>query len=110
MQIIMGEQVARELEEKYTVLELDTIPVQDQLVPAYCVLEPENIVFEMSTLPSNIELHKKLIQAIKDNDAQAAGVIADSLIGRFGGELDSFYEIIVERVNTTGSTKLVIPQ
>jgi hypothetical protein len=108
MQIIMGEQVARELEEKYTVLELDTIPVEGQMVPAYCVLEPENIVFEMSTLPSNIELHKKLIHAIKENDAQAAGVIADSLLGCFGGELDSFYEIIIDRINNTGSTALVL--
>jgi hypothetical protein len=109
MQIVMGEEIAKELKEKYTVLELDTIPVDNRMVPAFCVLEPESIVFEMSTLHNNVELHEKLIVAIKSNDAQAASVIADSLQGRFGGVLDTFYQVILERVESTGSTQLVLP-
>jgi hypothetical protein len=109
MQIVMGEQIAKELKEKYTVLELDTIPVDGQMVPAFCVLEPESVVFEMSSLHSNVELHEKLIVAIKSNDTQSAAVIADSLQGRFGGMLDSFYQVILERVESTGTTQLVLP-
>jgi hypothetical protein len=109
MQIIMGEDIAKELKEKYTVLELDTIPVDHRMVPAFCVLEPESIVFEMSTLNNNVELHEKLIAAIKSNDTQAAGVIADTLQGRFGGVLDTFYQVVLERIETTGTTQLVLP-
>jgi hypothetical protein len=34
--------------------------------------------------------------------------IIPDLLGKFGGELDSFYEIVLTRCKETGSTKLVM--
>jgi hypothetical protein len=50
-----------------------------------------------------------LLSAIKDNEVDNSIKIIPDLMGKFGGELDSFYEIIMSRCTDTGSTKFSIP-
>lgn len=108
MHIVLTQAVADELRKKYTVLELDTMPHPDGPVPAFCVLPVEKIAMEMSSLEHNVELHQQLIDAIKTNNTKLAQDLCGVLVGKFGGELDSFYEIVIERVNTTASTQLLL--
>ena len=110
MHIVLTQSVADELRKKYTVLELDSMPHPNGPIPAFCVLPVEQIVQEMSILDSNIALHEELIEAIKNNDTSRAVDLCNILTGKFGGELDSFYEIISQRVANTNSTVLVLEQ
>jgi hypothetical protein len=109
MHIVLTQAVADELRKKYTVLELDTMPHPDGPVPAFCVLPVEKIALEMSSLGQNVAIHEQLIDAIKNNDCETAKVLSTNLKSKFGGELDSFYDIVIERVDTTSSTQLVYP-
>jgi hypothetical protein len=107
MHIVLTQAVADELRAKYTVLELDTMPHPDGPVPAFCVLPMEKIAMEMVSLEQNVSMHEHLIDAIKNNDCETATLLCTGLKGKFGGELDSFYDIVIERVNTTTSTQLI---
>jgi hypothetical protein len=108
MHIVLTQAVADELRKKYTVLELDTMPHPNGPVPAFCVLPVEQIAMEMSRLEENVGLHEQLIDAIKNNDCNQAMILCENLFGKFGGELDSFYEIVLERTKKNNSTSLVI--
>ena len=109
MHIVLTQAVADELRKRYTLLELDSMPHPDGLVPAFCVLPVEQIVMEMVSLESNVALHEQFIQAVKNNDCARATELSKSLIGKFSGELDSFYSEILHRIISTGSTKLILP-
>jgi len=110
MHIVLTQPVADELRQKYTVLELDTMPHPDGPVPAFCVLPVEKIVLEMTQLQHNIALHEQLIRCMKDNDCTQSLILLEQLEGKFGGELDSFYQEIKQRIETTKSTILVLGQ
>jgi hypothetical protein len=109
MHIVLTKQIADELRQKYTVLELDSMPYQTEIVPAYCVLPVECIAMEMSSLDTNIDLHGQLVEAIQNEDCDSAADLCKKLLGKFGGEVDSFYQVILDRIHSTGSTKLVLP-
>lgn len=106
MHIVLTKAVADELRNRYTLLELDSMPHPDGPIPSFCVLPVEQIVMEMSSLDTNVALHEQLVQAIKDNQPNTALSLCEQLMGKFGGELDSFYTVIVDRINSTGSTLL----
>jgi hypothetical protein len=58
MQIVFTREVANQLAEKYTLLQLDTINVEGYgAVETFCVLEPEAVVMEMASLAENSKLH-----------------------------------------------------
>jgi hypothetical protein len=110
MHIVLTEKVATELRKKYTVLELDTMHGPAGPVPAYCVVPVEKIALQMSSLEQNVKLHEQLIDAMKADDVKLTEDLCNILKGQFGGELDSFYDIIIERVNRTKSTVLNLEQ
>lgn len=109
MQIVFTKKVADELREKYTVLELEPIPVtkesgEDDMVDAYCVIPAEKIIMEIQDLQNNIAVHEQFVQGLKDNNTSLCLTLSGKLLGKFGGALDSFYNIMVSRINKTGST------
>lgn len=106
MHIVLTQEVADELRKRYTVLELDSMPHPAGAIPSFCVLPVEQIVMEMASLETNVALHEQLINAMKNNQTDAARDICNRLLGKFGGELDSFYTIVIDRINSTGSTLL----
>jgi len=108
MQIVFNRVTADQLREKYTVLELEAITVNNQTLEAFCVLTVEHIAMEMATLEYNVSLHEQLVLALKNNHTDTCISIIPDLMGKFGGELDSFYEIVLDRCKETGSTKLVM--
>ena len=110
MHIVLTQAIADELRSKYTVLELDTMPHPDGPVPAFCVLPVEQIALEMASLDQNVAIHEQLIDAIKNNDCDKALILCETLFGRFGGELDTFYEEVTKRIQKNKSTVLVLEQ
>jgi hypothetical protein len=97
MQIVWDPKVIEQLRKSQTVLELETFIVEHNSITAYCVVPAEKILNEMSDINRYIELHEGFVAALKEKNHKLCQDIAEHLLGRFGGELDSFYQEILSR-------------
>jgi hypothetical protein len=98
MQIIFNKQAAKELAERYTVLELETHQVEDKLLETWCVVPSEKIPLEEVVMLDHWKkLHAEFVQANKDKNSKLCKDLAVYLVGKWGGELDEFYEIVCGR-------------
>lgn len=100
MNIILGNEPADRLRENYTVLELETFTKQDGgQITAYCVVEqiPLN---ELSMLEQNKLLHESFVREFNNKNYKFCEDAAEHLMGKFNGELDSFYLEILQRIKT----------
>lgn len=99
MNIIFGGDLVDEIASKYTVLELDTI----RMLPdgaestAYCVIEKIPLS-EIDRLPELKQLHHLMMLQYKTGDWISCEKSLKSLSHSWGTELDSFYEIMLRRV------------
>jgi len=97
----MGRENANNLKEKYTVLELDTFTVNGQDIESYCVIPGEKITLdEIPHLSRLTIMHESLISELKKNNYDFVEQALEHLIGHFGGEMDSFYAHVKERIAT----------
>lgn len=99
MHIILGDDELEQLEEKYTLLEVDQIRfhADEEPVQAYCVLE--NIpVDEIPKLDEFTYLHKKLMENYNKQDWNFCEQALEHLQGRWGGQVDTFYAEISTRI------------
>lgn len=101
MQIIFGRKVADEIKQRYTVLELETLEVRDgEKLEAFCVVSADRIPMEeMPDLEQYIRLHGEYIYALNRKNYRICNDLHKHLYGRFGGELDTFYDEIQRRIN-----------
>lgn len=88
------------LNEKYTVLDLDTFQLPDgSLHTACCVLE--NIpIMELSQIDNLKELHNNLIKEYGQKNWSFCEQALEHLTGKWGGELDSFYKDLKKRIES----------
>jgi hypothetical protein len=99
MNIIFGGDLLDEIASKYTVLELDTI----RMLPngsestAYCVIEKIPLS-ELGQLPELKQLHHDMMLQYKTGDWAACEKSIKMLSKCWGTELDSFYAIMLARV------------
>lgn len=101
MQLIFGKENAEVLRSRYTVLELETLTVNDKTLDVFCVVPAEKIAIgEITTIEKTTKLHNDFVQAIKDRDYNLCRGLYIHLVGKFGGELDSFYEEIIKRIDS----------
>jgi hypothetical protein len=97
MHIIFGN--SQELNEKYTVLELDTIRIiaGGPVHTAYCVLE--NIpIEELPAVETLTTLHTTLMENYRTQKWADCDRIIAQLMGKWGGEVDSFYIELNNRI------------
>lgn len=95
----MGREIADQLKERFTVLELETFTEDDREVTAFCVIPADKIPLgEMTLLNQWTELHANLIKEYYNNNHQFCQDAIEHLLGKFSGELDSFYEEILSRI------------
>jgi hypothetical protein len=101
MHIIFGKDEALQLENKYTVLELDLIQFgQDgPVAPAYCVIENISIL-DLPRVASMKDLHENLILNYRDRDWKYCLDATEHLQGFWSGELDSFYQTLRDRIQS----------
>ncbi len=98
MQIIWNKEAAERLRSNQTVLELETFAVGKQTITAYCVVPAEKVFPEITRLENLVELHEAFISAFNQKNYQLCQDLAPELIGRFGGELDTFYQEILNKL------------
>jgi len=98
MQIIWNQAAAESLRTNQTVLELETFEVNGNFITAYCVVPAERVFPDIARLDNLKELHQAFITALNEKNYQLCRDIAPNLIGSFAGELDSFYNVIIEKI------------
>jgi hypothetical protein len=87
-----------EIDSKYTVLDLDTFKLSDgTLHTACCVIE--NIpILELTQTENLKELHANLIENYGLKNWNYCEQAIDHLIGKWGGEVDTFYTELTNRI------------
>ena len=98
MQIVWDKTVVEDIKKTHTVLELESFPVNGEMFHAWCVLPAEKIIAELPTLDRYVELHEAFVQAWQDRNYKLLEDLSEHLMGRFGGELDTFYQEILSRI------------
>jgi hypothetical protein len=101
MNIIFGLESVTALEGRYTVLELDTFVLRptDEVVTAYCLVETIPIQ-EMPAIDNLKEQHRNLMAEYRKRNWKYCEDAIAHLTGKWGGELDSFYTELYQRVLT----------
>lgn len=101
MDIIFSRQVAEELSNKYIVLELEPHSVGEDVLETFCIVSSEKVpISETAMIDHWKKLHSEFVQANKNKDGRLCKDIAVYLLGKWGGELDEFYEIVCSRYDT----------
>ena len=100
MDIIFSRQVAEELAEKYTVLELEPHSAGEGILETFCVVPSDKIpIAEVVMLDHWKKLHGEFVQANKDKNGKLCKDLLEHLTGKWGSELDEYYQIVCSRYN-----------
>lgn len=98
MNIIVGtDQAESMLKAGMLVLELETL--EDKGGTAYCVVPADKIhPSELSELAQFIQLHKDMVAGLNRGENPYVLSAIEHLKGKFGGELDTFYLYIEQKL------------
>jgi hypothetical protein len=99
MQIIWDKEAVENLKKSHTVLELETFNIKGKPITTYCVVPLEKVISEIAQLDNIKTLHSGFIQAYQNKDYKLCRDVSEHLLGKFGGELDSFYQEILSRID-----------
>ena len=100
MNIIFGRENAEKLREKYTVLDLEKLVVEGKEVEVFCLIPAEKIALpDLPQLEQWIKLHDDFLNGYHTQQWNYCRQCIEYLMGKFGGELDSFYEEILKRID-----------
>lgn len=99
MNIILGKENAAVVWQKYTVLELDTLQIEDQQEPitAYCLIE-ETDINNIVLLDTLKEQHNRMMDHYKTRQWHQCLADIESLRGCWSGQMDTFYDEMQSRV------------
>lgn len=109
MKVIFGKDVVESIDNRMTLLELDTFfqPGLDKPVTAYAVLENTNIpVMEIPHMEKSVELHNTMMSEYRQQNWTYCDHALEHLLGKWGGEIDSFYNELSERIAKLKTVKL----
>jgi hypothetical protein len=99
MQLIFGRDNAKMLREKYTVLDLETIEKDGQQIEVFCLIPADKIsINDLPQLEQWVKLHNDFLHGYATEQYEYCKQCIEHLMGKFGGELDSFYEVILDRI------------
>lgn len=98
MHIIFGS-AAQEIPNSFTVLELDTFRMvkENRTDTAYCVVEKIPLT-EFAMLDAYKKIHADLVQYYRQRQWEYCENAIEGLMGRWNGELDTFYSDLLTRV------------
>lgn len=91
------------LKNKYTILELDTLRFPDSNVTqtAWCVISTDNVTLQdLPVMGQYQELHNNMMRNYKLKNWKYCEDAIEHLLGKWKGDLDSFYNEIANRLTT----------
>jgi hypothetical protein len=100
MNIILGRENIEQAQEKYTVLELDSLIINGAADPvtAYCLIEQVPID-QIAGMDQFRDLHNNLMVNYRKRNWKYCEDAIEHLVGKWGGELDSFYLEMSQRIS-----------
>lgn len=100
MEIIFGRENAEMLREKYTVLDLETIEQDGKSLEIFCLIPADKIsIADLPTLSQWTKLHDDFLAGYHKKEYNYCKECIEHLRGKFGGELDTFYDEILHRID-----------
>jgi hypothetical protein len=100
VEIIFGRENAERLREKYTVLDLETVEKDGVSLEVFCLIPGDKIgIIELPQLEQWTKLHDDFLHGYHTNQYNYCRQCIEHLMGKFGGELDTFYEEILRRID-----------
>lgn len=100
MNLIFGKENLATVDEKYTVLELDTVRIMPLAheTTVYCLVD--NVPIQnLSRLENMKELHNNLIKHYRNKQWDYCQQALGHLFGFWGPEMDTFYDSIKQRID-----------
>lgn len=99
MNIILGEETAQPLRDRYTVLSLDTFRINghEQLIKSFCVVETVPLQ-EVKQIDQWRDLHENLMVNYERQNWNFCEQALEHLQGKWNRELDSFYTDLFARI------------
>ncbi len=99
MNIMFEDSITDEIRTRYTLLPLDTFHfvTAQKTSTAYCLIENTPIQ-EMFSVDQYLDLHQNLVKNYYLRNWNYCEQAIEHLLGRWNGELDSFYKEINSRV------------
>jgi hypothetical protein len=105
MDIIFGRENATKLREKYTVLDLETVEKDGHSIEVFCLIPADKIaIMDLPNLENWVKLHNEFLEGYKNKHYDFCHDCITELMGKFGGEVDTFYDEILRRINEASDT------
>ena len=100
MDIIFGRENAEKLREQYIVLDLETVEQDGVSIEVFCLVSGDKVgLTDMMQIDSWTKLHNDFLDGYRTKQYKYCRDCIEHLMGRFGGELDTFYDEILRRIN-----------
>jgi hypothetical protein len=101
MDIIFGKENAEKLREKYTILDLETIEVEPgKNLEVFCLISADKIsIGDLPQLEAWVKLHEDFLKGFHKKEYSYCRQCIEHLMGKFAGEVDTFYEEILKRID-----------
>ena len=106
VKIVLGPKTANHIQDEYFVLQLDTIAVKGKTegVTIFTVLETD--VNAMPEYLTSRELHDLMLLYYRQQEWNSALNMIESLKGEFDGKMDSYYDMMTERIGELRESNL----
>ena len=106
MQLIFGRENAEKLRDRYTVLELETLEKDGVSLEVFCLIPGEKIgIPDLPQLDNWVKLHDDFLHGYQTQQYDYCRQCIEHLMGKFGGEVDSFYQEIIKRIDAADPQK-----
>lgn len=100
MQLIFGRENVEQLKERYTVLDLETVEKDGVSIEVFCLIPGDKIgIPDLPQLESWVKLHHDFLHGYNTQQYEYCRQCIEHLMGKFGGEVDTFYTEILNRIN-----------
>ena len=108
MNIILENKITEDIKEKYMLVELDTFQYEggDEQKSFAVISKDEITLQDFQNIEMYVDLHNNFMKNYRTKNWKFCEDALDHLRGKFRGELDSFYQVMTDRLEQLKSIDL----
>lgn len=101
MNIILENDITEDIREKYMLVELDTFQDPEaNVTKSYAIITKDEVLLQdFHNMEQYVDLHNNLMKNYRLQNWKFCDDALEHLVGKFRGELDSFYKVMQERID-----------